>query len=313
MHAILPVIGVVLILAAPGLAVWRERAQQRHWPTVYGLCLIAGVVLCVLDRVTKVPVPGIGAIETAVGEAQTDAKIISDIKDQVQAQRATIDLVATDAARARVLSEDAERTSRAASVLLHELNAGVKEAQKALLKLQTTRAFTMTVLAAMGDDRGAFDRLQRLSRDPHYHYASQAARAWSAVSEAHAAMLSPGSFEQPPVQWADGVDPARLTLVAIRNAFQREAPEWVRPAIVRYVAQRGDFPKKDRMRFLVEVMETDRSLLVVEVASRAFNWLAGLHYKPLVIEPQFAWWREHENDDVETSPPGTEAATSTRP
>ena len=75
---------------------------------MFPIFLISGVALIVIERITEIPVPYIGTIKTAEKQATSDAEKISKLRKRVEAQSATIDLVAKSASEAKTLSTDAK-------------------------------------------------------------------------------------------------------------------------------------------------------------------------------------------------------------
>ena len=111
-------IGILLILNSIALTAWWITSQNNHKPTVMTLCLIAvfaGLVLIFQDRITELTVKGVGTIKAATEQIQTDAKTVADLKERVENQSATVNLVAKEASKAKEISEEVAEKNRQAA------------------------------------------------------------------------------------------------------------------------------------------------------------------------------------------------------
>jgi len=65
--------------------------------------------------------------------------------------------------------------------------------------------------------------------------------------------------------------------------------------MIKYIYERRDFSKYERMKFLIDVLKTDGSLRAVEYAGRCFNIEAGLKKKTLAISYFLEWWENNKD------------------
>ena len=115
-----------------------------------------GFLLILKDKLVEVTLKDWLFIKTSAAEAMADAKTIADIKQQVLNQRATIDLVATDAQTAKNLSEEASNKVALAEQKLKELDDAIQKANDSLKTLDAATEFTLLVTKAESGDRAAF-------------------------------------------------------------------------------------------------------------------------------------------------------------
>lgn len=105
----LKLIGALLIINALFITAWWVMGEHLHKGWAFTLCLSAifvGSFLVLQERVTELTVKGIGTIKSAAEQASADANLIADLKSRVEAQSATVNLVAKEAADAKQLVND---------------------------------------------------------------------------------------------------------------------------------------------------------------------------------------------------------------
>lgn len=237
------------------------------------------------DRITELTLKGIGTIRAAVKQAESDALAVAKLKERVENQSATVDLVAKEASKAKEISEEVAEKNQI-------LDKTITKATDTLEDLEAATEFMMIVIAAQIDDRKAFDELKKRSEDKTYRFSTRAQQAWQKILDEHASPLYISGFAVP---WKEGVDHAKLGLAKLREDYN-SSPPYVRRALVEYIWNRSDISKKDRMQFLVDVLKEDSSLQVVECAGRLFTQESKQNKKPLAVEYLLQWWEEHKKD-----------------
>lgn len=155
--------------------------------------------------------------------------------------------------------------------------------------LETRVEFTLTVIKAQNEDRPAFDRLRKWSQKQSFPLQEDAVQAWAKILGTHASPIFMSGYTVP---WSEGIDPSTLSLERLKDEYS-VAPVNTRIGLVEYIWGRADFPKQDRMAFLVEVLETDESLRVVEIAGRLFLKESKQPWTPLAVEQMIQWWSEN--------------------
>lgn len=162
---------------------------------------------------------------------------------------------------------------------------------EALKELRETSKYMMTVTAAQNEDRRAFDQLQEWVKDQDSPFRVKAQQAWQKILDDH---TSPFIMSGYTVPWKEDVDPSKFGINELRKSYE-SAPAHVRLALVEYIWKRNDFPKKEKMQFIVEVLRKDANLKVVEHAARYFMEVSGQKIKPLAVNKFLDWWDENKD------------------
>ena len=246
------------------------------------------------SKVIELSIKGVGTIKMAAEQAKADAKTITELKNRIEAQSATVDLVADQATKAKQLSEELAEKNKIAEEKLATLDTAIVKAQESLSILESASEYHSIVLAAQGDDREAYDRLKEWAEDESYPFRFQAEQAWKKIRDDHSQSIFMSGFTIP---WKEGVDPSSFTLTDLRDEYQH-APTHLKPAFIEYIWKREDIPVGERLAFLVEVLETDRSLKACEYAGRYFTKGTELKIKPLAIDYLLDWWEENKNQYI---------------
>src|SRR5882762_7403617 len=113
----LQLIGLLLIINSLVVAGWCIFQQKPGAVACVTLCLVAvfaGIFLILNDRATEISIKNVGTIKTVTEQAKVDARQIGDIRQRIEAQAATVDAVAKEAADAKKLSEEVEKKNRLA-------------------------------------------------------------------------------------------------------------------------------------------------------------------------------------------------------
>src|SRR5439155_19201629 len=118
------------------------------------------------------------------------------------------------------------------------LDAGVKE-------LQQANEFIMTVVAAQGDDRKAFDKLEIWADDKSHPFSSLAENVWWNILQDRGGRLPGGHFT---LEWREGIEPSKLPLEELRHLYENVAIH-LKPALLEFVWNRNDITKNDRMQY----------------------------------------------------------------
>jgi hypothetical protein len=290
---------MLLVVNTIALSWWWAARGSVKSSILLGL---GGVFIsCVLvfsDRITDLTLNGIGSIKAAAQQAQVDANTVSELRKRVEGQSATVDLVAQEASKAKVLSEEVASKNDRAERKLTALDDTIKGATSTLRELESVTEFTMTVVAAQNDDRKAFDRLRDWSQDAEHPFRDRAMQAWSTIFESHSKPYYTSGFHIP---WADGFDPSQLSLGDLTR-YYLQASSQLKPALLEYIWKRDDLPKIERLDFLMDVMKNDSSLSAVEYAGRYFTSGTEQKIKPVAVDVLSRWWDEHrkEFEDVKS-------------
>lgn len=203
------------------------------------------------------------------------------------------------ASKALKISELLTKKIKLAEEKLQAIDSTLEKAERKLEQIEFLIVFNTTVLKAQNDDRKAFDQLEIWSEDKTFPLSSEARKAWVSILDEHS---QPLKKELPPVPWEEGIDPSKLNLSDLKRYYESityESITWYfKPSLIKYIYERKDFSKRERMEFLVDVLKNDRSLRAVEYAGRYFRKEAGLKIKPLGVSKFIDWW-EKNKDKIE--------------
>ena len=287
-------IGILIVVNSIVVSAWWIMTHNTNKNSVLAWCFLAvfaGLGFILSDRITEFSMNGVGTIKTAIEQASADANAISKLKKRIEDQSATVDLIAKEAAGAKQLVDAlSEKNLKAEEKLLH-LDKSINEGNLAVEKLQLYNQFHSTILAAQNDNRQAYDQLWAWGNDSSFQFQKASAQAAQTIMDQHNSQIFISNVSVP---WNEGVDPKKLSLSELSQGFF-SVPSHIRRCILEFVwTERTDIPKKERLQFLVDVLRSDESLLVVEYAGRYFNDGTGDKFKPLAIEQHLKWWEENK-------------------
>jgi len=253
----LALIGVVILPLSLLFNFWwackgKQNAKEVNWAC--WTAVVAAILLITADRITEIPTPW-GSFKSIAKQAAVEAQAISKIRKEVEAQKQVIDSVAEEAGRAKQLSQDAVDRTRAADSKIFTLDDQIQEAQKVLSGLKQEAEFTATFNAAQSGDRNAYDQLGKWANDSAHPFQKRARKSYLEIYEKHA---DPMYLSNLIVPWKEGVDPSKFTGKELTGQY-REIVDALKPALIEYIWKREDFPKRERMKFLIDVMTQDSS------------------------------------------------------
>ena len=259
-------IGILLVFISISVSSWWIMAHGTHKGAVVTLCsiaVLAGIAILISDRITEFRIQGIGTMKAAVKQATADANVVTELKNRVEAQSATVDLIAKDAADAKQLVNTLSQKNSKAEEKLSQLDKSISDGNLAVKELQLYTQFNSTVLAAQNDNRRAYDQLWAWSEDSSFPFQKASAQTIRTIIDQH---NSPMTISNTSIAWNDGVDPPKLSLSDLRAAMLSTPPN-IRRCILEFVwRERADISKKDRLEFLADVIRNDESLLVLKQA-----------------------------------------------
>lgn len=260
------------------------------------LAIFAGIVLGIEDRITKVVSP-FGKLTAATEKATADAQAISQLKERVEDQSATVDLVATQAAKAKEMSQVATTQVTKVQQQIDALNKVISEAAVTLGSLKEEEEFRGLVIAAQNDDRASYDRLANIAVDKKGRFSAAAMDAYRTITSAHSSAIYTSDFKN---YWRQDIDPSKFSFIELQKIYHT-APAQFRPPLLEYIWKRNDIPKLSRMDFMIDVMKTDSSLTAAEYASRYFLEGGDLTQKMnlMAFDSLYEWWTQHRGEFME--------------
>ena len=289
--------GFLIIINALILTALWISGDHQHKGWVVSACLLAlfaGSAMMLHDRAIEISLKGVGTIKAAAEQATTDANEIADIKNKVEAQSATVNLVAKSAEEAKKLVGELDLKNEVMDERLSKLGKTTEKAADALKEVERVTGFATILLAAQNDSWKAYDQLVKWSNDKDFPLREMATNALVKIRSSHAAF----SWGYLHIIWPDGVDPSKRPLAYFRKALS-ENDSILHAHLVHVVWDRSDIPKIERMQFLIDVLETSNSLNAKNHAGKLFVEAAGdenLKWIPFDTDALLTWWKAHKND-----------------
>jgi hypothetical protein len=251
-------LGVLLIVSSIAAGAWWSVSRRRHkaWALTFSLLgVFAGCILLLSERAVEISIEGIGTIKAAAHAAEADAALVASLRKRVEAQSATVDLVAKTATEAETLAKE----------------------------LQSTLDFATTLIAAGNDDRAAFERLQAYAGKKD-RLSPLAAQAFIQVRTKYGGAVTPGYLNLPSPSALENAPMAQIL-----SHYSKLDPLY-RASAVKLVWSRDDIAQSDRMDFLAQILSSDPSLAATHYAAEIFAKNAGLAWSPFNVQPLLDWW-----------------------
>ncbi|HKP04990.1 MAG TPA: hypothetical protein VJU77_16680 [Chthoniobacterales bacterium] len=287
-------LGLLLIGNSVAVCAWWLLANKPNVTAAVALSVLVvfiGLICIFHERITEITITQVGSIKTAARQATGDAEEISKIKERIEAQAATVDLVANKATEAERLARELGEKNELASKKLDTIEDTLKKASKTVDNLNELTAFTSIVLAAQNDDRKSFDQLHEWSKDAKYPLRDRASQAYEMILNASSKPFGVAYT----VPWKRGVDPSKITFEGLKLAIADTPYKEGKFALLQYLESRQDIPMNDRFDYFASVMRSEASLGMVQIAGECFTHLAQLKIKPLAVEFLLEWWSENRD------------------
>lgn len=252
-----------------------------------------GFLLILKDKLVEVTFKDWLSIKTSAAEAGADAKTIASIKQQVENQRATIDLVATEAQNAKNLSEEASNKIALAEQRLRDLDDAIQKANDSLKKLDTATEFTLLVTKAASGNRAAFFKL----KNNQYPTQSETEMASSIVNSILAKIETETRLDENlPVMWDKyGIDPQKASLQQFKECYSKtfwNAPEG-RFGVIKQVFNNNRFSELEHFDFLARAIQQDDDLLVLQEACLLMDTERKSNQNLIYFEDYLNWYKNN--------------------
>jgi hypothetical protein len=158
------------------------------------------------------------------------------------------------------------------------------------------------VIAALGEHRIAYDQLGKWASDNSFPFGVLAQQIYQKIMDDHS-----GPYQHSlPFHWKENIDPNKLTFEQLKQEFfsvNLNQNTYQRLALLEYIWQRNDIPKILRLDFMVDVMRTEKHLMVCEYAGHYFTQEVKLKMKPLGLDIIIKWWEDNRSKFKEKSDP----------
>jgi len=177
-----------------------------------------------------------------------------------------------------------------------ELRGLLTEARKTVDNVKEQSEFVLTVLAAQGDDRNAFDKLRKWSNNNSFALRQQAKAAELSILKSHSSFISDTHMN---LSWRKGLDPSAMSPAEIR-ANWRGIPSHLARAYVEFAWKHKNLTKDDKLIFLHDALSDSRgSMQAADWAAKTLSKEATVNYNPpfdfSAIEK---WWIEREETNA---------------
>lgn len=237
--------------------------------------------------------------------------------------RATVSEVASNQANETITTQirpEVDKFEKNVGEELGQITDLTTNAVSTVKRLEGQSEFLSVLLKAINDDRVAFDQLRKWASDVNYPFHDLANSAIGNYEESDAMQLPTVTKADP---WLSNIVKSNLTFQSYKDAykFYNEAPERgpemlptyrMRIKLLSELWDRKDFSKGDKLTFLMDVYEHDRSLKVVSYAGRIVNQEPGCDYFPLSTTLIIKWWEQNKQNYQMIKTNGTSANTITR-
>jgi len=291
------IIGFVIILNALVLTGWWVATDHPYKTWVITACIIAlfaGTFLILQDRAIEITLKGVGTIKAAAEQATTDATAIASLKERVEAQSATVDLVAKSANDARQLVDELDEKSKITDKKLDRVDQATTDAHEAIQDMKRATGFATTLLAAQNDNWNAFYQLRKWSNDKAFPLHEVAGNAYVKIRVSYSP-IDPGYLN---INWSPDIDPSKVALSDFEKTYSALNPIY-HAHLVHVVWGRSDISKKERMSFLIQVLKTSNSLTAKHYAAKFFVGATGdkdLKWEPFNMDALHNWWKHHGDE-----------------
>ena len=291
-------LGILIILNSLTLTVYWIIGEHSHkgWIITIGIVsIIVGISFTLHERALEITFKGIGSIKASAQQAEIDAKTVSELKDRVEAQSATVDLVAQNAAEARKITVEVAERNKEMEKKVIELSKLISKASDKLQELENITEFSKVAIAAQNDDRYAFDKLISWVGDNTFEFWELAANAAIKIRAEYNGPIEPGNQR---IKWAESIDPLKLSVEQLRTEYKKSLPLY-HTDFVKHTEKNTVIPKKEKMQFFIDILKEDASLTATYYAGKYFIKEANdpeLKWAPFWTNPLLDWWEQNKNE-----------------
>lgn len=224
--------------------------------TMCFLAVFTGIFLILQERVTELTVKGIGTIKAAAKQADIDAKAISDIKNRIEGQSATVDLIAKDAADSR-----------------EEIN------------------FNLLLTKASNDNRFAFDELYKIAKTEGHRLQETARQTVEQIIVDLQIVVTYRDFLDLKKKY--DLNSSEASLDDLYKVFE-QGPLYDKIDVLVIVYWEKRFLKNKRLEMLYEVISKTPSIRILSSACELMDKEAKLGKDYILDYAQYAkWWEEN--------------------
>jgi ribosomal protein L40E len=285
-------------------SVCRECGRHQRWYLNYfridhiGLVIALAMMLIAYQQLYEAKQERIAAkdalkkAQQAEDVATTLTKHLGDVRTQVEDQQKSIGRIAEQAKQAYSEIRTAQDLSVQAKNQLQSAQGLVRKAETSVEQLRATVDFNLLLAKAKEDDREAFHRLERMTKEkgPFQETALNAV-----VQIAFEVNPSVTVRIDPPVHWESfSLDPKSAKMEDLLKIYPSLHPIF-KPSFISQIWAQDRFPKEQRMEFLYEVIKSDRSLHALDRACMLMNKEAQINKNILGAREYMKWWEDNRS------------------
>jgi len=168
----------------------------------------------------------------------------------------------------------------------------LKKSHQSREELKKLSNVMLTIIGAQSGDRDAFDKLKTWATDKSFIWSETALNVYVRIRAKYAGIATPGYLF---ISWEKDVDPSTYTFSHLQELYA-SMPTTLHADLLNIIWKRTDIPKKDRMKFLVDVLKSDKCLTAMHYAGKFFAEKAGLTWNPFLTEPLLEWWEKNKEN-----------------
>lgn len=191
----------------------------------------------------------------------------------------------------------AEKVSKAGTSLnglterIKNVDQTVTKTNRNIHELKSQSDFVITFNKAQSGDRASFDMMLAWRNDASSPYQKQAESAVYKIMNDHQPIITGDPIDAP---WKQGFDPSVLTIQNLYDEYNKAGR--YKNSIIKYMWNRQDFTKKEKMQFLVNIFENEQDLNVIEYAGRCFLQESKEKVYNIAIGDHLGWWNKHKDE-----------------
>jgi len=178
-----------------------------------------------------------------------------------------------------------------ASSKLSKIDEKLKEAEKIRKNLEEKSKFLISVIGAQNDNREEFEKLSDLANDKSFPFSEFATNAIIKIRTSYGGIVSPGFLN---ISWKEGIEPNNLSFDVLCEQYAFIPPQY-HTSLLKFIWERKDIPRKDRMQFLADVLNKDKSLTATYYAGKFLSKEASIEWSPFAVTPLLDWWKQNKD------------------
>lgn len=288
------VIGIFILLNTAAAATYllvATTTESKRILMLSAVGLAIGVAFFIADRVTGVKLGGVAEIQAATSRAISGAESVEAIKKEVESHRDSISLIARDANSAHEKLGEVNSALSNANKEIGGLKDLQKEAEKKLSQLSAYSEFYDLSLGVRSDNRQAFDRILQIATSKDDFRKTMAERTLSNLPKEVEHM----NLLEYQIDWQSAnIDPSKASLQEFIKLYNSHPPIF-QTKIMDAVWGSSVIPKKDKIAFLIEIIQSTPSLRCLDFACRKLNEETKVGKNFVLWESYTEWWNRNKD------------------